>query len=126
MARRYQRCDVAWGPARYKSSDGDSSSTPQDAPYLVINNNQHPFHEEDCIVLRLSRQRRSEAYHITSGDWEEGYPGEDGYVRAWNPMYFQEIMLRDKLGRLKEPVVDDIAISMMEYLLSQEAVLGCG
>lgn len=112
MESAYSRCDVFWGASLYKSVDNGINGEPNDVPYLVISNSSHPFHGEDYVVLRLTTRPREISYHITEEDWQTGYPGEDSFVRTWNPMVFDSVMISDKQGRLKQHVVDRIVQSM--------------
>lgn len=117
MVPTYSRCDVFWGLSLHKSGDDDLNGDPNDSPYLVINNPSHPFHGQDYIVLRLTTRPWDIGYHITEEDWEFGYPGDDSYVRTWNPMVFDSIWISRKQGQLKKPVVDEIVQLMTEDFL---------
>lgn len=117
MSQNYDRCDAVWGASLHKSGDGDDDSPPPDVPYLIINNEIHPYHQEDYIVLRLTRQSHPLAYKLAAEEWVAGFDGGESYVKTWNPMLLSSFMLYDKQGRLEEATVDRIIVEMNRFLL---------
>ncbi|MFB6162498.1 MAG: type II toxin-antitoxin system PemK/MazF family toxin [Halococcoides sp.] len=90
---------VWWGPAPHKSS-------PAYRPWLVVNDDGHPFADEESIVLGLTTTNHSRAIAIPDDAWVEGGSNDDAYVSPWYVTTIKHRDLDDKQGRLDESLVD--------------------
>jgi len=52
-------------------------------PWLVINNREHPFHEEQLIALAVSTKEYEDSLALTAERWETGGVPRTSFVSPW-------------------------------------------
>jgi hypothetical protein len=72
----FQRGDVVWHPAPFKSK-------PAERPFLILNGPSHPFHGSEYAVVGLTRTERPGAIALDQAAWEMGDPGGESYASPW-------------------------------------------
>ena len=59
----YQRGDAVWHSAPFR--DGGR-------PYVVLSDDQHPYHGEEYMVVGVTTDEREQAVALTPARWAEG------------------------------------------------------
>jgi mRNA-degrading endonuclease toxin of MazEF toxin-antitoxin module len=109
----YDRGDVVWSqdPFKYDPTAG--------GPWLVLNNELHPFRSEQSLATALTTSGYGRAISIDPGDWREGGLPERSYALPWAVHSPVNRHVTDRLGRLSETLVDDIVDAMQTYLRAE-------
>ena len=110
MTRPFERGDVAWHPALYKS-DPDAGR-----PFVVLSDERHPFYGEEYLVAALTTVSRPEAIELTDGDWELGGTPRDSYVSPWYILSLKHANFDAGVGQLRKNAVDRVARAATTYL----------
>lgn len=58
----YRRGDVVWGPDPFKSGENPR-------PWLILNNDAHPFGDEEYMTVTLTTTPHDEGVSIDESDW---------------------------------------------------------
>lgn len=61
----YHRGDVVWGPDSFKSGENPR-------PWLILNNDVHPFGDEEYVTVTLPTTPHDDGVPIDESDWVEG------------------------------------------------------
>jgi len=61
----YQRGDVVWGPDPFKSGESPR-------PWLILNNDSHPFGDEEYMTVTLTTTPHSNGIPLEDTDWKTG------------------------------------------------------
>ncbi len=61
----YQRGDVVWGPDPFKSGENPR-------PWLILNNDSHPFGDEEYMTVTLTTTAHDEGLPLEDANWIEG------------------------------------------------------
>ncbi len=72
----FQRGDVVWHPAPFKNK-------PSERPFLILSDDDHPFHGSEYAVVGLTRTNRPPAIPLDRSSWKLGDPGEESYASPW-------------------------------------------
>jgi mRNA-degrading endonuclease toxin of MazEF toxin-antitoxin module len=96
----YGRGEVWWGPAPHKPG-------PSYRPWVVVNDDSHPFSHTECIVLAMTSQRHSEGIAVSEEAWVEGGSKTDTYVSPWYVTTIKHRDFDDQQGTLERTLVDE-------------------
>lgn len=110
MTAIFERGDVAWHPAPYR----DNPDTGR--PFVILSDDQHPFHGEEYIVAALTTVPRPEALTLEASDWIQGGTPRDSYVSPWYVMSLKQANFDGGIGRLEEKTIERIARDVSFYL----------
>jgi len=69
----YQRGDVVWGPDPFKSGENPR-------PWLILNNDSHPFGDEEYMTVTLTTTPHDEGVPLDDADWVEGGMPRQSYA----------------------------------------------
>ena len=72
----YQRGDVVWGPDPFKSGENPR-------PWLILNNDTHPFGEEEYMTVTLTTTPHDEGIPLEDTNWVEGGMPRQSYASPW-------------------------------------------
>jgi mRNA-degrading endonuclease toxin of MazEF toxin-antitoxin module len=106
---RYRRGDVVWAPDPFKSGE-------QPRPWLILNNESHPFVGEEYMVVTLTTTPHDAAVPIEDVDWVEGGMPRQSYASPWSIASPKHSALVRRQGRLAEPFVQTVVDAMATYL----------
>lgn len=104
-----ERGEVVWGPDTFK--DGFNPR-----PWLVLNNDTHPFGGEESITVTLTTEERRDSVPIEEEDWVRGGSPRKSYASPWVVTTHKHVDLQEKQGRLRGEVVDVIKEGLIGYL----------
>ncbi|WP_135823178.1 type II toxin-antitoxin system PemK/MazF family toxin [Halostella litorea] len=105
----YQRGDVVWGPDPFKSTENPR-------PWLILNNDAHPFGEEEYMTVTLTTTPHDATVPIESADWVEGDMPRQSYASPWAVASPKHAAIVRRQGRLQEDFVRTVIETMQTYL----------
>jgi len=105
----YQRGDVVWGPDPFKSGENPR-------PWLILNNDAHPFGGEEYLTVTLTTTPHDEGIEITDDDWVEGGMPRRSFASPWAVMSPKDAAIVRRQGRLQEGFVREAAEELWTYL----------
>ena len=105
----YRRGDVVWGPDPFKAGENPR-------PWLILNNDDHPFADEEYMVVTLTTMPHDAAVPIEDSDWVEGGRPRQSYASPWAIASPKRAALVQRQGRLTEPFVQTVVGEMASYL----------
>lgn len=105
----YGRGDVVWGPDPFKAGENPR-------PWLILNNAEHPFADEEYMVVTLTTTPHDEAVPIDESDWVEGGMPRPSYASPWTIASPKHTALVRRQGRLTEPFVRTVVDALARYL----------
>lgn len=112
---RYERGDVVWGPHSFDLGE-------KERPWLVLNDESHPFYGESYLVASLTTTERPEAIPIRESDWQDGSAPKQSFVMPWVVIELKEYQFRDGpgerayQGRVCQEFVDAVVEELVSYL----------
>lgn len=105
----YDRGDVLWGPDPFKSGE-----TPR--PWLVLNNDAHPFGDEQYMTVTLTTTPHDGVVPIEDADWVEGGMPRQSYASPWSIASPKHDSVIRRQGRLRETFVRSVTDELTAYL----------
>lgn len=105
----YQRGDVVWGPDPFKSGENPR-------PWLILNNDRHPFGDEEYMTVTLTTTAHEDGIPIDNADWSEGEMPRRSYASPWVVASPKDAAIVRRQGRLKESFVRTVVDAMTSYL----------
>jgi mRNA-degrading endonuclease toxin of MazEF toxin-antitoxin module len=105
----YDRGDVVWGPDPFKSGEAPR-------PWLVLNNDTHPFGDEESMTVTLTTTAHDGAVAIDDSDWIGGGMPRQSYASPWvvaSPKHASGVR---RQGRLTESFVQTVVDALGSYL----------
>jgi len=105
----YRRGDVVWGPDPFKSGESPR-------PWLILNNDAHPFGDEEYMTVTLTTTPHDEPVPIDERDWVEGGMPRQSYASPWSVASPKHAALVRRQGRLRESFVRTVVDAMETYL----------
>ena len=105
----YQRGDVVWGPDPFKSTENPR-------PWLILNNDAHPFGEEEYMTVTLTTTPHDATVPIESDDWVEGGMPRQSYASPWAIASPKHAAIVRRQGRLQEAFVRTVIGALQTYL----------
>ena len=99
----YQRGDVVWGPDPFKSGENPR-------PWLILNNDTHPFGAEEYMTVTLTTTPHDEGIPLNDADWVEGGMPRQTYASP------KDAAIVRRQGRLDESFVQTVVDALGTYL----------
>lgn len=107
---RYQRGDIVEVGDPFTAGDATR-------PFLVVNTDSHPFHEEQYIAVALTtRTWYDETMPLSETDFVDGGVPEDSSIVPWGVTSPATDDVTDWFGRVEQPVVDEAVKQLVGYL----------
>ncbi|MFB6216730.1 MAG: type II toxin-antitoxin system PemK/MazF family toxin [Candidatus Aenigmatarchaeota archaeon] len=66
-------------------------------PFVVINNEEHPFSEEECLVVLITTTERDEAIPLPAEKFESGKLPKESYASPWTITTLKTNVIEKKL-----------------------------
>lgn len=104
----YRRCDIVRGDAPFSGSTDWR-------PWLIINNDTHPFYRNEYIALLVTTTERPQAIPIEETDVEEGGLPLQSYINPWNPITLKDAAVRKRQATVRPALVDRAARELRDY-----------
>lgn len=87
----------------------------QRRPFIVINNENHPFSEEECLVVLVTTTEREEAIPLPKEKFAEGELPKESYASPWTITTLKNSAIQDRLGKLKAETLKEINNKISKY-----------
>ena len=85
-------------------------------PFLVISNDEHPFNNEECLVVLITTTERDEAVPLPEEKFESGKLPKESYSSPWTITTLKTNVIEKKIGELNSQTVEEIADKVTEYI----------
>lgn len=85
-------------------------------PWLIVNNDEHPFGDEQFVAVAISRSRYEPSLALTDDAWEIGGVPEESFVAPWS---IHSPRIEDVVawqGRVSDEFVDRTVTALTKYL----------
>lgn len=104
----YERGAVVKGPDLLADHDH--------RPYVSLNDDTHPFSDEEGLYAGVTTTRRAVAIPLTEEDFVTGGLPRESYVNPWTLTTIRHADIRDEEGRLVDSTTETIAREAAGYL----------
>jgi len=85
-------------------------------PFIVINNQKHPFNSEECLVVLVTTTERSEAIPLPDKKFSQGNLPKESYASPWTITTIKTDVIEERIGTLKENTVENIVDQLNAYI----------
>jgi hypothetical protein len=85
-------------------------------PYVRINDDTHPFADEEAVYVAATTTRRSVAIPLTDGDFAAGGLPRETYVNPWTVVTIRHADIHGEEGQLIDETTETIARATVGYL----------
>ena len=85
-------------------------------PWLILNNDRHPFGDEQFLAVAISTKEYTQSIALREDVWEVGSVPEDSFVAPWaiHSPRIEDVVTWQ--GRVSKPFVDRIVDELKTYL----------
>ncbi len=105
-----QRGDVV------RSADPFKFGADSQRPWLIVNNESHPFADEQYVAVAISTKQYDDSIALTSDVWDAGGVPQESFVSPWAVHSPRIEDLVAWQGRVTEKFVDDVITEVVLYL----------
>lgn len=85
-------------------------------PYLILSNEQVPFHGQEYIAAVITTTARSEALELTTSRFERGQLPRTSYVSPWSVLTLKDWMITKQPAAVTEITVDQVRQELNVFL----------
>lgn len=85
-------------------------------PYLVLSNDQLPFHGQEYIAAVITTTDRPEAFELTNNRIERGGLPRRSYVSPWSVLTLKDWMITKQPAEATDATVDKVRQELNGYL----------
>jgi mRNA-degrading endonuclease toxin of MazEF toxin-antitoxin module len=100
-----------------RSSDPFKLGTDRQRPWLIVNNDSHPFGNEQHIAVAISTKESRDSLPLQESVWETGGVPRESFVSPWAVHSPRSEDLVAWQGRVADGFVDRVVDSLETYLL---------
>ena len=99
-----------------RSVDPFKLGTDRQRPWLICNNDTHPFADEQFLAVAISTKEYAQSVALDDDAWEVGGVPEDSFVAPWavHSPRLEDIVTWQ--GRVSESFVDHVVDELETYL----------
>lgn len=105
-----QRGDVV------RSADPFKLGADSQRPWLIVNNESHPFADEQYVAVAISTKQYDDSIALRSDVWDAGGVPQASFVSPWAVHSPRIEDLVAWQGRVAEKFVDDVIDEVVSYL----------
>ena len=85
-------------------------------PYLILSNDQVPFHGQEYIAAVVTTTARTEAVELTANRLERGRLPKTSYVSPWSVLTLKDWMITKQPAETTDAAVDVVQQELETYL----------
>jgi len=85
-------------------------------PYLLLSNEQVPFHGEEYLAAVITSTARSEAIELTDTSLSQGHLPRTSYVSPWSMLTLKDWMITKQPAAVTDTTVDEVRQALNQYL----------
>ena len=99
-----------------RSSDPFKLGQEHQRPWLIVNNANHPFGDEQFVAVAVSTKEYEDSIPLSEGVWETGGVPRESFVSPWavHSPRIEDIVAWQ--GRVYSEFVDEVVDATNEYL----------
>ncbi|MCU4741537.1 hypothetical protein [Natronoglomus mannanivorans] len=102
-----------------RSADPFKLGTDRQRPWLIVNNDTHPFDREQYIAVAISTTEYADSLALESEVWEVGGVPRESFVSPWAVHSPRAEDLVAWQGRVKNDFIDHVVDELELYLQKQ-------
>jgi len=106
---------VAYSQGAIVVAEDPFGNTPK-RPYLLISNDQVPFHGEEYVGAVITTTTRPEAVELTDDRFERGRLPRRSYVSPWSILTLKDWMITKQPGEATDATVGEVRQELDTYL----------
>jgi mRNA-degrading endonuclease toxin of MazEF toxin-antitoxin module len=99
-----------------RSTDPFKLGADQQRPWLIVNNNTHPFGDEQHVAVAVSTKRYEDSLPLHESIWDVGGVPRESFVSPWAVHSPRREDLVAWQGRVTEEFVDRVIDSLETFL----------
>lgn len=99
-----------------RSADPFKLGTDRQRPWLVVNNDTHPFADEQHVAVAVSTKEYGDSLSLRDAVWEIGGVPRESFVSPWAVHSPRSEDLVAWQGRVTDGFVSDVVDSIETYL----------
>lgn len=107
---RPERSDVV------RSSDPFKLGDDRQRPWLIVNNDSHPFGDEQFVAVAISTREYDDSIALSDDIWEVGGVPRESFVSPWAVHSPRIEDLVAWQGRVTDAFVDEVVDALETYL----------
>lgn len=85
-------------------------------PYLILSNEDVPFHGQEYVVAVITTTARSEAVELTNNRFERGQLPRRSYVSPWSVLTLKDWMITKQPAEATDTTVEEVRQELDTYL----------
>lgn len=85
-------------------------------PFVVVSNEEHPFNDEECLVVLITTTEREEAVPLPEEKFEEGKLPKESYASPWTITTLKTNVIQERVGKLETRTMEEITKQVTEYI----------
>lgn len=85
-------------------------------PYLILSNDQVPFHGQEYVAAVITTTARTEAVELTNNRFERGRLPRTSYVSPWSVLTLKDWMITKQPAEATDATVDEVRQELDTYL----------
>lgn len=99
-----------------RSQDPFKLGTDKQRPWLLVNNETHPFNNEQYLAVAISTKQYEQSLQLQSDVWEIGGTPRESYVSPWAVHSPRHEDIVSWQGRVTEAFTDRVVSELAGYL----------
>ena len=107
MSDPFDRGHVVWHDGLFRGSD---------RPWLVVSDDEHPFHGEEYLVVGITTTERDDAIELRDEDWVVGRLPDQSFASPWFLTTIKHTSIRRGVGELNPSLVEEVVTEATRYL----------
>lgn len=94
----------------------DPFGTAPKRPYLILSNDDVPFHGQEYVAAVITTTARTEAVELADDRYERGRLPRTSYVSPWSVLTLKNWMITKQPAEATETTVDEVRRELDTYL----------
>jgi len=90
-------------------------------PFVILNNNRHPYHGKQYVAVALSTKNRDGSVPVPERGWERGAPERQSYAQPWSVCSVPAGDVAATVGRLNDDLFKDVFDAALTYIVPDSA-----
>ncbi len=85
-------------------------------PYLILSNDNLPFHGQEYVAAVITTSARTEAVELTKNRIERGRLPRTSYVSPWSVLTLKDWMITKQPAEATKATVDPVRQELVSYI----------
>jgi mRNA-degrading endonuclease toxin of MazEF toxin-antitoxin module len=88
-------------------------------PYLVLSNDQVPFHGQEYVAAAITTTARPEAVELTANRLERGQLPRTSYVSPWSILTLKDWMITKQPAEATDATINEVRLELETYIQTE-------